>query len=85
MPVGEGPPLDEELPLGAALQRGLEQRVGGLSVGAGRGLGRQRGLSPGPVEDLLDLPLQRRALGSTGRGSGVDPRSALLQLGTLRF
>lgn len=62
VPVGKAGPLDEELPLGVALERRLAQRIAWLAVGARRQLCRQRGLPPRPVQNLLDLAFEGRAL-----------------------
>lgn len=78
VPVGKAGPFHEELPLRPALEWGLGQRVVWLAIGARRQFGRQRGLSPRPVQNLLDLAFERRALGNTngtvrageGRGEG---------------
>lgn len=67
MPVGKAGPLHKELPLRSALQRCFAQRVVGLPIRACRQFRRQWGLSPRPVQDLLDLALERRAL-ETQRG-----------------
>lgn len=71
VPVGQAGPFHKELPLRSALQWCFGQRVVGLPIGACRQLRRQWGLSPGPVQDLLDLAFQRRTLANTNRTIGA--------------
>ena len=58
VPVRQTRPLHEELPLGAALERGCGQGVVGCPVGVGGQLSRQRRLPPRPVQNLLYFTFQ---------------------------
>lgn len=66
VPVGKGRPLDKELPLWVTLEGGVGQRVVWLAVRPWRHLSWQRRLAPRPVQDLLDLAFEGRALREGG-------------------
>lgn len=62
MPVGEACPLHKELPLRVALEGGIGQRIVWLAVRARGHFSWQRGFAPRPVQYLLDLAFEGRAL-----------------------
>lgn len=62
VPVRKASPLYEELPLWVALERRLGQWIVWLAVRARRQFSWQRGFSPRPVQNLLDLAFEGRAL-----------------------
>lgn len=62
VPVRKASPLHEELPLWVALEWRLGQWITWLAVRACRQFSWQRGLSPCPVQNLLDLTFEGRAL-----------------------
>lgn len=62
VPVRKASPLYEELPLWVALERRLGQWIVWLAVRARRQFSWQRGFSPSPVQNLLDLAFEGRAL-----------------------
>lgn len=62
VPVRKASPLYEELPLWVALERRLGQWIVWLAVRARRQFSWQRGFSPRPVQNPLDLAFEGRAL-----------------------
>lgn len=62
VPVGEARPLHKELPLRVALEGGIGQRIVWLAIRAWGHFSWQRGLAPRPVQYLLDLAFEGRAL-----------------------
>lgn len=71
MPVGEARPLHKELPLWVALEGGVGQWIVWFAIGARGHFSWQRGLAPRPVQYLLDLAFEGRALEAKKEGGEV--------------
>lgn len=70
VPVGEARPLHKELPFWVALEGGIGQRIVWLAIRTWGHFSWQRGLAPRPVQYLLDLAFEGRALEAKKKRGG---------------